>query len=173
MPPKALFPSIIKTHPKNKDIHPGEVINQDDHGNPKPKRRTAAEMKEVRHQQELARQVAEENSQNAIAAVGSVEDSLREEDIARLTRPNRQLENIPAFRAPASATKGKDSSTLCDQRFHPKLIVCFPEADNHRSESVPAVTVEKSDFFSKRTEHEDQIKGNYFRWNYLTVPIMI
>lgn len=111
MPPKAIFPSIIKTRPKNKDIHPGEVINQDDHGNPKPKRRTPAEMKEVRHQQELARQVGEDISQKAIAAVGSVEDSLREEDIARLTRPNRQLENIPAFRAPASATKGKDSST--------------------------------------------------------------
>ena len=115
MPPKAIFPSIIKTRPKNKDIHPGEVINQDDHGNPKPKRRTPAEMKEVRHQQELARQVGEDISQKAIAAVGSVEDSLREEDIARLTRPNRQLENIPAFRAPASATKGKDSYTSSDQ----------------------------------------------------------
>ena len=84
MAPKATFPSIIKTRPKNKDAHPGEA--KDDDGNPKPKRRTPAEMKEVHRQQGLAR---EQNSQNAIAAVGSVEDSLREEDIARLTRPNR------------------------------------------------------------------------------------
>lgn len=52
MAPKATFPSIIKTRPKNKDAHPGEA--KDDDGNPKPKRRTPAEMKEVRRQQGLA-----------------------------------------------------------------------------------------------------------------------
>ena len=107
MPPKALFPSIIKTRTKNKDVHPGDAMKMDDDGNPKPKRRTTAEMNEVRRQQELAKQKAKQNSLNAIAAVGLVEDSLRNEDIARLTRPNRQLENIPAFRPPASETKGK------------------------------------------------------------------
>jgi hypothetical protein len=110
MPPKALFPSIIKTRTKNKGVHPGDAMKKDDDGNPKPKRRTTAEMNEVRRQQELAKQIAEQNSRNAIAAVGLVEDSLRDEDIARLTRPNRQLENIPAFRPPASVTKGKDFS---------------------------------------------------------------
>ena len=90
MAPKATFPSIIKTCPKNKDVHPGDAINNDD-GNPKPKCQTPAEMKEVHHQQELAQQVAKQNSQNAIAAVGSVEDSLCKEDIAWLTCPNHQL----------------------------------------------------------------------------------
>ena len=181
MAPKATFPSIIKTRPKNKDAHPGEA--KDDDGNPKPKRRTPAEMKEVRRQQGLARQVAEQNSQNAIAAVGSVEDSLREEDIARLTRPNRQLENVPAFRPLASVKKGKDSSTMGDQDNGSVfeticltlsiLIACFPEVDNHQSESdpdnQPPVTIEKSKVSSKKTEHERQIKGEYCRWHYLTV----
>jgi hypothetical protein len=115
MAPKAIFSSIIKTRPKNKNAHPGEAMNKDDDGNQKPKRRTPAEMKEVRQQQELAQQVAEQNPQNAIAAVGSVEDSLREEDIARLTRPNRQRENVPAFRPPASVTKAKGFSKKSDQ----------------------------------------------------------
>ena len=110
MAPKATFPSIIKTCPKNKDVHPGDTINKDDDGNPKPKHQTPAEIKEVRRQQELAQQVAEQNSQNAIAAVGSVEDSLHKEDITWLTRPNHQLENVPVFWPPVSITKGKNSS---------------------------------------------------------------
>ena len=117
MPPKPPFPSIIKTRTKNKDIHPGDVANHDDNGNPvdlpplpvgKPRRRTPKEMKEARLQQELAKKKAEENIQNAIATVGLVEDSLREEDIARQTRPNRQLENVPAFRPPVTIKNGKD-----------------------------------------------------------------
>ena len=111
MAPKAIFPSIIKTRPKNKDTHPGEAVNKDDNGNLKPKRRTPAEMTMVRHQEELVRQEAEQNLRDAIAAVGSVEDSLREEDIAWLTRPNRHLEKIPAFRPPASVRKDKDFSS--------------------------------------------------------------
>ena len=110
MAPKATFPSIIKTCPKNKDVHPGDTINKDDDGNPKPKHQTPAEIKEVCCQQELAQQVAEQNSQNAIAAVGSVEDSLHKEDITWLTRPNHQLENVPVFWPPVSITKGKNSS---------------------------------------------------------------
>jgi hypothetical protein len=103
MPPKATFSSIIKTRAKNKDIHPGDVVNHDDDGNPlaPAKRRTPEEIKEVRRQQEQAQR-------EAITAVGLVEDSLREEDIARLTRPNRQLENVSAFRPPATIKKGKD-----------------------------------------------------------------
>ena len=103
MPPKATFSSIIKTRPKNKNIHPGDVVNHDDDGNPlaPPKRRTPEEIKEIRRQQD-------QDQKKAIAAVGLVEDSLREEDIARLTRPNRQLENVPAFRPPVAIKNGKD-----------------------------------------------------------------
>lgn len=69
-------------------------------------RRTPKEIKEAQRQQELAQKIAEKNSQNMIAAVGLVEDRLREEDIARQTRPNRQLENVPAFRPPVNKKKG-------------------------------------------------------------------
>lgn len=69
-------------------------------------RRTPKEIKEGQRQQELARKIAEKNSQDAIAAVGLVEDRLREEDIARQTRPNRQLENVPTFRPPVNIKKG-------------------------------------------------------------------
>ena len=178
MGPKATFPSIIKTRPKNKDTHPGEA--KDDDGNPKPKRRTPAEMKEVRRQQELAQQIAEQNSRNAIAAVGSVEDSLREEDIARQTRPNRQLENVPAFRPPASVTKGKDSSkrgvqdngSVSESINLTSLILSasFPEVDNRQSESWPRVTVEKGKDSSKKTERESQITGEYFRLHGAILP---
>ena len=37
MAPKATFSSIIKTRPRNKDAHSGDVINKDDNGNLKPK----------------------------------------------------------------------------------------------------------------------------------------
>ena len=69
-------------------------------------RRTPKEIKEAQRQQELAQKIAEKNSQNMIAAVGLVEDRLREEDIARQTRPNRQLENVPAFRPLVNIKKG-------------------------------------------------------------------
>jgi len=55
MAPKAAFSSIIKTRPKKKDAHPSDAINKDNNGNPKPKCRSPAEMKEVRRQQEQAR----------------------------------------------------------------------------------------------------------------------
>jgi hypothetical protein len=156
MPPKATFASIIKTRPKNKGIHPGEVVNHDDDGIPKalpPMRKTAKEIKETRRQQELEQKTAEQKSQNAIAAVGLVEDSLREEDIARQTRPNRQLENVPAFRPPVAIEKGKKSlktleKDLLDQndgaRFEPIyltllfLTIYLPDFDNSQSkETVP------------------------------------
>src|SRR5271169_466603 len=121
MPPKAAFASIIKTRPKNKDVHPGNVVNHDDDGNPKPKRRTPEEVKKVHHQQEIAQKTAEQNIQNAIAVVGLVEDSLREEDIARQTRPNRRLENVSAFRPPASAAKRKDSSKKPEEELQDQI----------------------------------------------------
>jgi hypothetical protein len=96
----------------NKQIFFIDAMKKDDDGNPKPKRQTTAEMNEVCHQQELAKQIAEQNSQNAIAAVGLVEDSLRDKDIARLTRPNCQQENIPAFRPPASVTHHRKRPNL-------------------------------------------------------------
>jgi hypothetical protein len=123
MPPKATFASIIKTRAKNKNIHPGDIANHDDDGvplAPPPKRRTPKEIKEDHHQQEVAQKVAERNSQNAIAAVGLVEDSLREEDIARQTRPNRQLENVPAFRPPVNIKKGKDSLKTPEKELEPQ-----------------------------------------------------
>ena len=91
--------------------HPGEVVNHDDDGNPitLPKCRTPEEIKEARNQQEQAKKKSERNTQNAIAVVGLVEDSLREEDIARQTRPNRQLENVPSFQPPITIKKGRDS----------------------------------------------------------------
>ena len=106
MPPKPTF-SIIKTRTKNKDVHPGEVMHKDDHGNLKPKRRSPAEMKEVRHQEELARKEAEKDSRNAIVEASLIEDRLREEDIAWQTPPNRQLEAVPAFRPPACTVQNK------------------------------------------------------------------
>ena len=109
MPPKPTF-SIIKTRTKNKDVHPGEVMHKDDHGNPKPKRRSPAEMKEVRHQEALARKEAEKNSRDAIVEASLIEDRLREEDIARQTPPNRQLEAVPAFRPPAYTVQSKKTS---------------------------------------------------------------
>jgi hypothetical protein len=123
MPPKATFPSIIKTRPKNKNIHPGEIVNHDDDGNPQsppPKRLTTKEKNELHRQQEIAKKKNEQNSQNAIAAVGLVEDSLREEDIARQTRPNRQLENVPAFRPVVSIKKGKDSLKTPAKELEPQ-----------------------------------------------------
>ena len=97
MPPKATFSSFIKTRAKNKDIHPGNVVNHDGDGNPLalPKRRTPEEIKELHCQQELAQK-------KAIAAVGLVEDNLHEEDIACMTRPNCQLENVSAFWPPVT-----------------------------------------------------------------------
>ena len=103
MPPKATFSSIIKMCAKNKDIHPGNVVNHDDDGNPLalPKHRTPEEIKELRHQQELAQK-------KAITAVGLVEDNLREEDIARMTCPNCQLENVSAFWPPVTIKNRKN-----------------------------------------------------------------
>ena len=109
MPPKPTF-SIIKTRTKNKDVHPGEVMHKDDHGNPKQKHRSPAEMKEVHHQEELARKEAEQDSQYAIIEASLVEDRLREEDIARQTPPNRQLEAVPAFRPPPCTSQNKKTS---------------------------------------------------------------
>ena len=109
MPPKGTFPSIIKTRAKNKNIHPGQVVCHDDDGRPKeppPMHRTPKEIKEGQRQQELAQKIAEKNSQDAIAAVGLVEDRLREEDIACQTHPNHQLENVPTFRPPVNIKKG-------------------------------------------------------------------
>ena len=85
-------------------------MHKDDHGNPKPKRRSPAEMKEVRHQEELARKEAEKNSRDAIVEASLIEDRLREEDIARQTPPNHQLEAVPAFRPPAYTVQSKKTS---------------------------------------------------------------
>ena len=103
MPPKATFSSIIKTCAKNKDIHPGNVVNHDDDGNPLalPKHWTPEEIKELHRQQELAQK-------KAIAAMGLVEDNLREEDIACMTHPNRQLGNVSAFQPPVTIKNGKN-----------------------------------------------------------------
>ena len=113
MPPKATFASIIKTCAKNKNIHPGDVVNHDDDGNPlaPPKRRTPEEIKEDRRQQEHAQK-------KAITAVGLIEDSLREEDIARQTRPNRQLENVSAFRPPITIKSGKTPEKEFQDHFN-------------------------------------------------------
>ena len=103
MPPKATFSSIINMHAKNKVIHPGNVVNHDDDGNPLalPKRWTPEEIKELHCQQELAQK-------KAIAAVGLVEDNLCEEDIAHMTCPNHQLENISAFQPPVTIKNRKN-----------------------------------------------------------------
>ena len=66
MPPKVTFSSIIKTCPKNKDVHPSNVVNHNDDGNPKSKCQTPEEIKEVHYQWEVAQKTTEQNSQNAI-----------------------------------------------------------------------------------------------------------
>ena len=109
MPPKPSF-SIIKTRTKNKDVHPGEVMHKDDHRNPKLKRWSPAEMKEVRHQEELAQKEAEKDSRNVIIEARLVEDHLREEDIAQQTPPNHQLEAVPAFWPPPCTLQNKKTS---------------------------------------------------------------
>ena len=177
MPPKATFASIIKTRPKNKDIHPGEVVKHDDDGIPKalpPRRKTPKE----RRQQELAQETAEKISQNAIAAVGLVEDSLREEDISRQTRPNRQLENVPAFRPPVTIEKDlvkTPEKELQDQNdgasFEPiyltllLLTIYLPDFDN--SQPLATGGSNKASHTLKEKEHS-QYKG--VNLNYAVLP---
>ena len=47
-----------------------------------------------------------------------VEDSLREEDNARLTCPNRRLENVPAFHPPVTIKNVKDSPKTPEKELH-------------------------------------------------------
>lgn len=84
----------MMTRRKNKDAHPGMVVND-----AKQKRRTAKEMEEVRVQEARAQEEKQKKNDDNLKIAAAIEDKLRREDIER-RRPNRCAEVLQAFRPP-------------------------------------------------------------------------
>ena len=95
----------MKTRSKNKEAHPGLVVN-----NAKQKRRTAEQMELVRAQEAHA----QEEKQKNLRIAAAVEDKHRHEDIER-RRTNHRAGALPAFRPPPQDDDVSTLSTLAQR----------------------------------------------------------
>jgi hypothetical protein len=95
-----MFQSVIRTREKNKNVHPGEPDQA-------TKRRSHAEVEEIRAQK-VAEQKVEANRQTeALANAAHVEDQLRQDDIDRQRFGERPKVPTPVFRPEPQAEKIK------------------------------------------------------------------
>ena len=85
------FQSIIRTRNKNKNVHPGEPDQV-------AKRRSQAEMEEIRAQKAAENAKEEKRLQSAIAKAASIEDDLREDEEACEKAAKGPKPSVAAFR---------------------------------------------------------------------------
>jgi hypothetical protein len=101
----------MQTRARNKSQHPGAPDA------PKP-RRSHAEMEKIRQDNEEQKQAEQDANQLAVERVANIEDTLREEDIARnaerqiSAQKQKMKAAVGAVRGMCPCVHGKESSAL-------------------------------------------------------------
>ena len=96
----------MKTRSRNKDAHPGLVVND-----VKQKHQTAKEMEEIHAQEVHAQKEQQKKINKNIWVAAAIEDKLQQEDIEH-HRPNCHVDTLPVFCPPP---EDDDMSSLIEQ----------------------------------------------------------
>jgi hypothetical protein len=86
-----MFQSVIRTRERNKNVHPGEPDQT-------TKRRSHAEIQEIKAQKIIEQKVEEDRQSKALANAAHVEDMIRQDDIDRQRFAEQPKIPTPVFR---------------------------------------------------------------------------